>query len=149
VVSSLEWKVVITFILWKETAMRQVQLHKAMLMQEVQQLKSANVPKIEAYRRLNAEAKKISWPTFLKYYNADEVPSAKSISGNYEKQKVFDVEPFRKEIMRCLEANRDNKDLKVSSIYDLLEELYVDLRVLYGLAWQRTNTSKLYPFSQS
>ena len=26
--------------------MRQVQLHKAMLMQEVQQLKSANVPKI-------------------------------------------------------------------------------------------------------
>ncbi|HQH94101.1 MAG TPA: hypothetical protein PK905_01720 [Rectinema sp.] len=129
--------------------MRQVQLHKAMLMQEVQQLKSANVPKIEAYRRLNAEAKKISWPTFLKYYNADEVPSAKSISGNYEKQKVFDVEPFRKEIMRCLEANRDNKDLKVSSIYDLLEELYVDLRVLYGLAWQRTNTSKLYPFSQS
>ena len=60
--------------------MRQVQLHKAMLMQEVQQLKSANVPKIEAYRRLNAEAKKISWPTFLKYYNADEVPSAKSIA---------------------------------------------------------------------
>ena len=106
--------------------MRQVQLRKAMLMQEVQQLKSANVPKIEAYRRLNAEAKKISWPTFLKYYNADEVPSAKSISGNYEKQKVFDVEPFRKEIIRCLEANRDNKDLKVSSIYDLLEEIYVD-----------------------
>ena len=33
VVSSLEWKVVITFILWNETAMRQVQLHKAMLMQ--------------------------------------------------------------------------------------------------------------------
>ena len=116
VVSRIEWEVVITFILWKETTMRQVQLHKAMLMQEVQQLKSANVPKIEAYRRLNAEAKKISWPTFLKYYNADEVPSAKSISGNYEKQKVFDVEPFRKEIIRCLEANIDNKDLKVSSI---------------------------------
>ena len=102
--------------------MRQVQLHKAMLMQEVQQLKSANVPKIEAYRRLNAEAKKISWPTFLKYYNADEVPSAKSISANYEKQKVFDVEPFRKKIIRCVEANRDNKDSKISSIYDLLEE---------------------------
>ena len=43
--------------------MRQVQLHKAMLMQEVQQLRSANVPKIEAYKRLNAEGKKISWPT--------------------------------------------------------------------------------------
>jgi hypothetical protein len=62
----------------------------------------------------------------LEYYNADEVPSAESISGNYEKQKAFDVEPFRKEIIRCLEANRDNKDLKVSSIYDLLGELYVD-----------------------
>ncbi len=113
--------------------MRQVQLHKAMLMQEVQQLKSANVPKIEAYRRLNKEGKKISWPTFLKYYNADEVPSAKSISANYEKQKVFDVEPFRKEIIRCLEANIDNKDLKVSSIYDLLEELYVDSGCYMGL----------------
>ena len=54
------------------------------------------------------------------------MPSAKSISGNYEKQKVFGIESFRKEIIRCLEANRDNKDLKVSSIYDLLEELYVD-----------------------
>jgi len=54
------------------------------------------------------------------------VPSAKSISGNYEKQKAFDVKPFRKEIIRYLEANIDNKDLKVSSIYDLLEELYVD-----------------------
>jgi len=42
-----------------------VQLHKAMLMQEVQQLKSANVPKAEAYKRLNKEGKKISWPTFL------------------------------------------------------------------------------------
>ena len=94
-------------------------------MQEVQQLKSANVPKIETYKRLNKEGKKISWPTFFKYYNADKVPSAESISGNYEKQKVFDIEPFRKEIIRCLEANRDNKDLKISSIYDLLEGLII------------------------
>jgi len=50
------------------------------------------------------------------------MPNARSIRGSYEKQKVFDVEPFRKKIIRCVEANRDNKDSKIGSICDLLEE---------------------------
>ena len=104
----------------------QVQLHKTMLREEVQQLKSAKVPKLEAYKRLTQEGKKLSWPTFLKYYNAEEVPTPKSIDEKYEKKKAFDVEPFRNEILRCLKANEDNKALKVSSIYDLLAELFVD-----------------------
>ncbi|GAB6277736.1 MAG: hypothetical protein SAMD01599839_22760 [Rectinema sp.] len=104
----------------------QVQERKAMLIQEVQQLKSANVPKAEAFNRLNAQGKKISWPTFLKYYNLEEVPSGKSLKEKYEKRKAFDVEPFKTEIIHCLSANSGNKDLKVSSIYDLLQELFVD-----------------------
>lgn len=104
----------------------QVELHKTMLREEVQQLKSAKVPKLEAYKRLTEEGKKLSWPTFLKYYNAEEVPTLKGMDEKYEKQKAFDVEPFRSEILRCLKANEDNKALKVSSIYDLLAELFVD-----------------------
>jgi hypothetical protein len=91
----IEWKVVITFILWKEPTMRQVQLHNAMLMQEVQQLKSANVRRSRLIGVSIKKARRYPGLPFLEYYNADEVPSAEILRGNYEKQKVFDVDLSR------------------------------------------------------
>jgi hypothetical protein len=65
--------------------------------------------------------------------------NARNIHRSYEEQKVCNVEPFRKEIIRYLEADIDNNDLKVSSIYDILEEPcvkkmgYVDRQIIpYG-----------------
>ncbi len=113
---ALEWKLD-NFYSLEEAAMGQpqVQERKAMLIQEVQQLKSANVPKAEAFNRLNAQGKTIP-ASFLKYYNLEEVPSGKSLKEN-RKTESLDVEPFKTEITHVCRPKRQ-QSLKVSSIYD-------------------------------
>jgi len=74
-----------------------------------------------------------SMPTIRKYYGMDVLPD--DPGEKLEKPKVFDVEPFRSEIIKVLENNRDNKTLCISSVYDFLEEKFIengDLEVLPG-----------------
>ena len=74
-----------------------------------------------------------SMPTIRKYYGMDVLPD--DPGEKLEKPKVFDAEPFRSEIIKVLERNRDNKSLCISSVYDFLEERFIengDLEVLPG-----------------
>ena len=61
-----------------------------------------------------------SMPTIRKYFEMDVLPD--NPGEKLEKPKVFDVEPFRSEIVKVLESNRDNPKLCISSVYDFLEE---------------------------
>lgn len=72
-------------------------------------------------------------PTIRKYYGMDVLPD--DPGEKLEKPKVFDVEPFRSEIIKVLENNKDNKSLCISSVYDFLEEKFIengDLDILPG-----------------
>lgn len=74
-----------------------------------------------------------SMPTIRKYYGMDVLPD--DPGEKLEKPKVFDEEPFRSEIIKVLENNRDNKSLCISSVYDFLEEKFIengDLEALPG-----------------
>ena len=54
-----------------------------------------------------------SMPTIRKYFGMDVLPD--NPGEKLEKPKVFDVEPFRSEIIKVLESNRDNSKLCISS----------------------------------
>ena len=74
-----------------------------------------------------------SMPIIRKYYGMDVLPD--DPGEKLEKPKVFDEEPFRSEIIKVLENNRDNKSLCISSVYDFLEEKFIengDLEALPG-----------------
>ncbi len=74
-----------------------------------------------------------SMPTIRKYYSMDVLPD--DPGEKLEKPKVFDEEPFRSDIIRILENNKNNKSLCISSVYDFLEERFIengDLEVLPG-----------------
>jgi|LSQX01.2.fsa_nt_gb hypothetical protein len=78
----------------------------------------------EVMRSMNI--KPPSAPTIRKYYNMDDAPTASELASPYQKEKAFDHPKCRPIIIRTLEANKDNKSFRVSSLYDLLEELLVD-----------------------
>ena len=65
-----------------------------------------------------------SMPTIRKYFEMDVLPD--NPGEKLEKPKVFDVEPFRSEIIKVLESNRDNSKLCISSVYDFLEERFIE-----------------------
>ena len=65
-----------------------------------------------------------SMPTIRKYFEMDVLPD--NPGEKFEKPKVFDVEPFRSEIIKVLESNRDNPKLCISSVYDFLEERFIE-----------------------
>jgi len=74
-----------------------------------------------------------SMPTIRKYFDMDVVPDHPG--EKLEKPKVFDEEPFRSAIIRVLENNKNNSSLCISSVYDFLEEKFIengDFEVLPG-----------------
>lgn len=93
-------------------------------MQEIQDLKLRGFTKTEiaAYYEERGE-KPPSRPTINKYYDMDVVPE--NPGARLAKDKSFDAEPFRSTIIAVLEAN-SHKNFCMSSVYDLLEEKFVE-----------------------
>ena len=102
-------------------------------MQEIQDLKLRGYTKAEIldyYTQLGI--KPPSRPTISKYYDMDVVPE--DPGAKLSKDKVFDVSPFREAIIAILEDNNRN-DYCISSVYDVLEEKFIengDLQALPG-----------------
>lgn len=66
-----------------------------------------------------------SWPTLIKYYNQEETKSSEEVSP-FAKVMVFEQEPFKAKIIEILQENCTKKNLKISSVYDVLCELFID-----------------------
>ena len=93
-------------------------------MQEIQDLKLQGLTKAEiASYFLDHGKKPPSRPTISKYYDMDVVPE--NPGEKLTKDKVFDKEPFKSAILRILE-NNEKKDYCMSSVYDVLEEKFVE-----------------------
>lgn len=93
-------------------------------MQEIQDLKLRGYTKSEIttyYEELGL--KPPSRPTISKYYDMDVVPD--DPGEKLAKEKAFDAQPFRDAIIAILESN-SRKDFCVSSVYDLLEEKFIE-----------------------
>lgn len=74
-----------------------------------------------------------SVPTIRKYYNMDDAPTAAQLASPYQKEKVFDDPRCKEIIIKTLEVNKSNKTFRISSLYDLLEEMLVDTGELESL----------------
>ncbi len=93
-------------------------------MQEIQDLKLQGYTKAGIIRYYEAQGvKPPSRPTINKYYDMDALPV--NPRSKLEKDKTFDVEPFRSAIIMILEAN-NGKDIRMSSVYDVLQEKFVE-----------------------
>lgn len=78
----------------------------------------------EVMRSMNI--KPPSAPTIRKYYKMDDAPTASQLASPFQKEKAFDCPQCKPIIIKTLEVNKNNKLFRVSSLYDLLEELLVD-----------------------
>ena len=93
-------------------------------MQEIQDLKLRGYTKTEVIAYYEERGKKPpSRPTIKKYYDMDVIPE--KTGTRLEKDKAFDVEPFRSTIISVLEAN-SHRNFCMSSIYDMLEEKFIE-----------------------
>ena len=93
-------------------------------MQEIQDLKLQGFTQSQIIEYFKEQRRKPpSRPTVAKYFNMDVVPD--NPGENLAKDKAFDTEPFRSTIIATLEVN-SGKDFCISSVYDLLEEKFVD-----------------------
>ncbi len=93
-------------------------------MQEIQDLKLRGYTKSEILTYYKEQGRKPpSRPTISKYYDMDVIPENPGV--RLSKDKVFDVSPFRESIIAILEAN-SSKDYCISSVYDLLEEKFIE-----------------------
>ena len=93
-------------------------------MQEIQDLKLRGYTQSEIIDYYKDQGvKPPSRPTISKYFKMDVVPE--NPGDKLAKDKAFDNEPFRATIIATVEAN-SNKDFCISSVYDLLEEKFVD-----------------------
>ncbi len=93
-------------------------------MQEIQDLKLRGYTQAEIIDYYNEQGiKPPSRPTIAKYFNMDVVPE--NPGEKLAKDKAFDVEPFRSTIIATVEAN-DGNDFCMSSVYDLLEEKFIE-----------------------
>lgn len=103
------------------------------LMQEIQDLKLRGYTKTDIISYyLEKGLKPPSRPTISKYYDMDVVPD--NPRARLEKDKAFDMSPFREAIIAILQSN-SRKDFCVSSVYDLLQEKFIehgDFRFLPG-----------------
>ena len=94
------------------------------MMQEIQNLKMLGLTKAEIASYYVSKGKKPpSRPTITKYYDMDVIPA--NPGEKLVKDKVFDEEPFRTAILRILE-NNEKKDYCMSSVYDVLEEIFIE-----------------------
>ena len=95
------------------------------MMQEIQDLKLRGYTKSQIPGYYEAQGiKPPSAPTISKYYDMDVVPD--NPGEKLEKPKAFDVEPFRSVIIEVLRNNEKNKNLCISSVYDVLEEKFIE-----------------------
>lgn len=93
-------------------------------MQEIQDLKLRGYTKTEILQYYKEQGiKPPSRPTISKYYDMDVIPD--NPGARLSKDKAFDVSPFKETILKILEAN-SRKDFCVSSVYDLLEEKFIE-----------------------
>lgn len=93
-------------------------------MQEIQDLKLRGYTQTEIHDYFVAQGiKPPSRPTISKYFRMDVVPE--DPGERLAKEKAFDAEPFKSVIIATLEAN-GGRDFCMSSVYDLLEERFVD-----------------------
>ena len=101
------------------------------MMQEIQNLKLQGYTKAGIITYYEGKGEKPpSRPTIAKYYDMDVIPD--NIGEKLEKSKVFDQEPFKSAILRIAEQN-DDRDYCISSVYDVLEELFVESGQYAGL----------------
>ena len=97
---------------------------KKQQMQEIQDLKLRGYTQTEILQYfIDQGLTPPTRQTIAKYYKMDVVPA--NPGERLAKDKVFDVEPFRSTIIAILEANVGN-DFCVSSVYDLLEEKFIE-----------------------
>ena len=95
------------------------------MMQKIQDLKLQGYAEREIAEQLAKAGEKVpSKPTIRKYYRMDIVPE--NPGAHLVKDKAFDTEPFRSTIIEVLRNNENNKSLCISSVYDVLEEKYID-----------------------
>ena len=93
-------------------------------MQEIQDLKLQGYTKSEIRKYYEEHGRKPpSRPTISKYYDMDVVPEDPGVK--LSKDKVFDVSPFRETIIAILEDN-NRSDYCISSVYDVLEEKFIE-----------------------
>lgn len=93
-------------------------------MQEIQDLKLRGYTQSDILTYYQEQGRKPpSRPTIAKYYKMDVVPDDPAV--NLAKDKAFDVSPFKEKIIQILETN-NRKDICISSVYDVLEETYIE-----------------------
>jgi hypothetical protein len=99
--------------------------------QKIQELKELGLTKTEIIRNFLDE-KEIppSWPTVAKYYDM-EASESSGVASPFAKERAFDREPYRTVIITILRRNNDK--LKISSIYDVLLEKFVDTGIVEKL----------------
>ena len=94
-------------------------------MQEIQDLKLRGYSQSEIVDYYVQRGEKPpSRPTIRKYYEMDAVPEEPG--KKLEKDKAFDQEPFRSMIIEVLRNNASNSHMCVSSVYDVLEEKFIE-----------------------
>jgi hypothetical protein len=105
------------FIQVKEEAM-----YKEPMIQEIQDLKASGLTLNEVIDYFaNKPGKSPVRKTIRKYYELDIIPDG--LANRQAKSMVFDIEPFRSDIIEILQKN---PNCYASSIYDVLEERYVE-----------------------
>jgi len=104
------------------TLLKQVEVMNTIIELKRQGIAQSDIAKV--LRNMNL--KPPSAPTIRKYYTKDDAPSASQLASPYQKEKAFDDPMCREIIISTLQANCNNKQLRISSLYDLLEEMLVD-----------------------
>jgi hypothetical protein len=93
-------------------------------MQEIQDLKLRGFSKTEIIKHYESKGEKPpTRPTLNKYYNMDVVPE--DPGALLSKPKAFNIEPFKSTIITIMEAS-SNKNICISSVYDVLMEKFVE-----------------------
>jgi len=111
------------------TLLKQVEVMNTIIELKRQGIAQSDIAKV--LRNMNL--KPPSAPTIRKYYTKDDAPSASQLASPYQKEKAFDDPMCREIIISTLQANCNNKQLRISSLYDLLEEMLVDTGKMQSL----------------
>jgi len=101
---------------------KEEQMLQRNMIQEIQDLKALGLTLSEVQERLAARPGKTpSLPTLRRYYKMDGIPE--DIGANLKKEMAFDTNPFKGAITEILKRN---PDCYMSSVFDVLEERFVD-----------------------
>ena len=93
-------------------------------MQEIQDLKLRGYTKAQIASYYTEQGlKPPSRPTISKYYDMDVLPE--DPGEKLAKEKAFDTSPFKEAIITIVEHNQ-RKDFCISSVYDVLEEKFIE-----------------------